>query len=310
MHEAELIEFACPRCGSAVGVTPDLAGRRVRCPNPSCARGIEVPVPAAAPEPPPSVPRRRPDRAGRRGGNSAPLWPWLIAAGAALFLIGGSAWLFWPKPPKLKPPAAAEPIVEAIVFDAGGFPAGWQWIDPKGDAKADLKSKPGSLRVACTDGNDLASFTNLDAPRLLRNIRGDFELEVTLEFQPKISYQGAGLLIWEDSRSFLRLERACGGVGGGAGGVRFDRQEYGNFAAVAGTVAHPTEAPIVELKIKRVGRRFQGFWREPGKEWQSVGTADTTIATNVQVGLLLCVQHCKEEGAAVFSGLKLTKQAE
>ena len=49
---------------------------------------------------------------------------------------------------------------------------------------------------------------------------------------------------------------------------------------------------------------------EPGKEWQSVGTADTTIATNVQVGLLLCVQHCKEEGAAVFSGLKLTKQAE
>ena len=43
---------------------------------------------------------------------------------------------------------------------------------------------------------------------------GDFTLETLVEFDPQETYQGAGLLVWQDEDSFLRLEFGFGGMGG------------------------------------------------------------------------------------------------
>jgi regulation of enolase protein 1 (concanavalin A-like superfamily) len=62
-------------------------------------------------------------------------------------------------------------------------------------------------------------YTKLNAPRVLRPVEGDFTLQVKVRAFPppagvassggKHSFVSTGLLVWQDDKSFIRLERAA-----------------------------------------------------------------------------------------------------
>jgi regulation of enolase protein 1 (concanavalin A-like superfamily) len=94
-------------------------------------------------------------------------------------------------------------------------------IDPDGDCRFDLDRARGLLKIAVPGTAHIlsAELGRMNAPRLLRPVRGDFVASAkvagvfaptgrstTKEYPP---YHGAGLLLWQDERNYVRLELAA-----------------------------------------------------------------------------------------------------
>jgi beta-xylosidase len=148
----------------------------------------------------------------------------------------------------------------------------------------------------------------MTAPRLMKPISGDFEIETRVRFSPTQSYQGAGLLIFRNDNNYLRLERGYGGTRGGESGIRFDKREDEIYEPVATQDEFPTRAVEVELKFSRAGKVFTAFWRETGKtEWIEVGKVIDSYPEVVQVGLIGV--NTADEITAEFAYIKLLPAA-
>lgn len=173
-----------------------------------------------------------------------------------------------------------------LKFDTAGLPTDWVAIAPKAKSSTSFDTNDGVLKLRIPVGADLFG-SNQSAPRILKTISGDFEIETKIKFDPKSDYQGAGILIWNNERNFLRFERGFGGVDGGGSGVRLDKSVDGNYLAISGTEQNPTENPEVELKVMRKGKEFIAFLRENiDGEWKEIGLFKSDFPESVQVGII------------------------
>lgn len=177
------------------------------------------------------------------------------------------------------------PREEVDDFDSFSLASEWKWFDPVGDANFDLNAQPSFIRISTPSNNDIAPFSNYDAPRLVRQVSGNFDIKTLVRFDPQNDYQGAGILIWQDDDNFLRVERAYGGFNGGQSGIRFDKEVNGSYGTVSGPESHPTVAKEVELRVKREGDQFTAYWRERGDSWQEIGTTSLQFTSKIDVGL-------------------------
>jgi regulation of enolase protein 1 (concanavalin A-like superfamily) len=94
---------------------------------------------------------------------------------------------------------------------------GWGTVtDPSGDCN--MKAEKGRLVVKVPGSiHDLNPKTGMQAPRVLKTVTGDFvaQIKVTGDFKPgekaaddvHSSFNGAGLLVWQDEKNYIRLER-------------------------------------------------------------------------------------------------------
>lgn len=202
-----------------------------------------------------------------------------------------------------QPPERIEQPTESV-FSPGALPEGWRWLDPEAKSNpTKYNTKSGVLHIDLPTDKDLYGETRT-APRLLKTISGDFELETKVYFEPKDVYQGAGLLIFRNDSNYIRLERAYGGVGGGESGIRFDKREDEIYEPVATQEKFPTDAKAVELKIRRAGKEFTAFWRLPGDDWKEVGKYPSSYPETVQVGLIGC--NTAQEIALEFAYIRLS----
>lgn len=196
-----------------------------------------------------------------------------------------------PAPTPLQPDAVKveKPINVSFSTYSTDWPVGWTWIDPaeKYDATThDVKT--GSLRVRITSKKNLNADDHT-APRYVKAITGDFQIETRLKFQPTEDYQGAGLLIYENDLNYILLQRAYGGAGGGGGGIRLDVQNPEGFAPVTTPKNIQTDVSEVELKIIRSGGVFSAFWREDeNAAWHEAGSVTADYPATVLVGLVAC----------------------
>jgi regulation of enolase protein 1 (concanavalin A-like superfamily) len=191
-----------------------------------------------------------------------------------------------------------------ITFAPETLPAGWRWLDP--DSKYNPTSyttKSGVLHIEVPTGKDLYGETRT-APQLLKAVTGDFEIETKVKFDPRESYQGAGLLVFRNDNNYIRLERGFGGVGSDNSGIRFDKREDEVYEPLATPEKFPTDAKTVELKIRRVGREFTAFWRLPDGDWKEVGKYPSSYPETVQVGLIAC--NTAQEIPVEFAYIKLS----
>ena len=93
-------------------------------------------------------------------------------------------------------------------------------VDPDGDCQFELDPREDKVRIIVPGKTHIlsAEIGHVNAPRLLRDIKGDFDLIVrvagtsnpggkatTTVYSP---YHGAGLLIWQDEENYVRLEIA------------------------------------------------------------------------------------------------------
>jgi regulation of enolase protein 1 (concanavalin A-like superfamily) len=181
----------------------------------------------------------------------------------------------------------------------------WSWTDPNDDAPYSLTARVGFLRIIAPDGNDLGAATNYDAPRLLLPRSGDFIVETALEFDPQIHYQGAGLLVWQDEDTFLRLEYGFGGLGGEAKNVVFCLQESGALSLVT-SFDLPGITSSIGLRIKRDGDEFTAWYRQQGRGWTEMGSTGIAMAPTVEVGIAQVNQYTTLEIPADFDSFNIS----
>lgn len=169
------------------------------------------------------------------------------------------------------------------------WPVGWQWIDPDekyAPTPHDVKKRV--LSVTIPTGKDLYG-ENRTAPRYVKAITGDFQIETRLKFRPTEDYQGAGLLIYKDDNDYIRFERAYGGVGGGGSGLRIDARTANDYKTLATPGDIATDVDEVELKMVRSGRKFTAFWREDeNSEWREAGEYESDYPETILAGLIMC----------------------
>jgi regulation of enolase protein 1 (concanavalin A-like superfamily) len=197
-----------------------------------------------------------------------------------------------PKPTPPVPPEAVR-IEKATNVSFSTYskewPKGWAWIDP------DEKRNPtphnvdgGVLRVKVPPGKDMYGNSRT-APRYLKPITGDFQIETRVRINPTENYQGAGLLLYVDDENFLRFERAFGGVGGGGSGLRLDAQKGDQFEAITSTADIQTDLEEVDLKLIRVGDTYTAYWRaDDGAEWREAGSHTADYPDTIRAGLIAC----------------------
>lgn len=155
----------------------------------------------------------------------------------------------------------------------------WAWVDPLGDCSYSLTANPGHLRLYAPDGgHDL--YMNLDAPRLVRPVKGSFVATTKVTINPTYNYQGAGLLIWHDQDNYVRLERTL------VSGIDM----WYKIAGVYGGVEIPFSSSQAFLRLQRADDRVTAWYSEDASEWIEVSTVDFKGAGALHVGLDLINQ--------------------
>ena len=95
----------------------------------------------------------------------------------------------------------------------------WQWIDPRKDCRRELgrpqvggilREREGWLEVHVGPNHDLwwgprGSGGNMDAPRMIQPISGDFAIEIKMTSSQQRKEHG-GILVWKDENHYVRLD--------------------------------------------------------------------------------------------------------
>ena len=180
----------------------------------------------------------------------------------AAMLLGAALWAL----------AAEQGVMFRDDFN-GQLQPGWQWIDPMGDCDHSLDAHPGWLRISIPESSrhDLYSGShNFDAPRLVREVNGDFVIETKLS--TSAARGEGGLLVWKDYRNNVRFER----------GVHFPNELF--FAAhVNGAYMHRARDYVkgdpIWLRLERSGSTFRAFYSLDGAEWHLMARTYSIAST-------------------------------
>ena len=129
-------------------------------------------------------------------------------------------------------------------------------------------------------------------------------METLVEFDPQETYQGAGLLVWQDEDHFIRLEFAYGGMSGREKNVSFVKGENGGLELV-NSVSLPSTLKRIELRLQRVGKQWVARYRQVGGTWQEIGTGEFSLNANVNVGITQVTQYTSSKLSADFDYFKI-----
>lgn len=207
-----------------------------------------------------------------------------------------------PIPPE--PIRVEKPVNVSFSTYSKDWPEGWQWIDP------DEKENPtphdvklGVLRIRIPKNKDLIG-ENRTAPRYLKAIAGDFQIETRVKFLPKENYQGAGLLIYQNENNYLRFERAYGGLGGGGEGIRLDVRTDKGYTPITTPNEIQYDAETVDLRIVRSGQLITAYWRlNEDAEWREAGEYLSDFPETVMAGVVAA--NTAREVKAEFAFIRL-----
>lgn len=154
-------------------------------------------------------------------------------------------------------------------------------VDPDGDCKITPSRDGGTIAVPAKVHDLSATSTLFNAPRLVREVSGDFVIEarvnqIEAERQASrdgVAFRGSGLVFWQDKDHFIRLERAA---------IYRDLQPS-SFLFYAKTEDGKEDSkggkdigfvPIM-LKMERKGGRLLAALSETnGKTWQDLPPMD------------------------------------
>jgi len=193
---------------------------------------------------------------------------------------------------------------------------GWgESVDPGRDCQ--IKADGGRLSIAVpgTKHDLSAEAGDLNAPRVLGDVSGDFIAQVKVSGNIRhagkstsaryVGYHGAGLLLWQDARTYLRLERAAVLLQDGrvVHYVNLELRKDGQNVAGAATSAEIPDRDTY-LRIERRGRRLQGLVSEDGVKWLACRPIDADLPVPLKLGVA-AVSTSTEPFTAVFADLEV-----
>jgi hypothetical protein len=174
---------------------------------------------------------------------------------------------------------------------------GWgELVDPARDCKVTHDPGRDRVTIAVPGTPHLLSAEvpglPMQGPRVVRDVYGDFVAVVKVggRLQPGTTktsqydpYHGAGLIVWKDDRTYLRLERAVGFIGGR------DRPYLNYELRVGGTLAASIGVPVEDrpafLKLERKGGEVRAWHGLDGKKWAELPEIASSITGRVEVGV-------------------------
>jgi regulation of enolase protein 1 (concanavalin A-like superfamily) len=167
------------------------------------------------------------------------------------------------------------------------------WTDADKDCKYVLKD--GELRVSLPAAWHIMwkqrRGAKNNAPRVLREVEGDFTAVVRVKFQVPKSvpeehwpYCSGGLVAWESEKEHLVIRRCGGAVNG------YPEAVWSHHVTTAGTTDSVLEldkpAESAFLRLKREGKKAIVGWSRDGKAWKEFEPADVAWGAKVKVGVV------------------------
>jgi hypothetical protein len=185
----------------------------------------------------------------------------------------------------LEPARPSDRFRELIFADEFDGPAPrpeWQWHDPSGASAYSLLERPGCLTIRSAQGSDLWPASNLNAPRLLLEVRGDVALEARVEADWADEHQCAsGILFWRDSLNFARLEKRSMSENV-RGQIELDMRIDGHFS---GPGRGCLQGASFVLRLERTGERVVALCRADEGEWLTCGQVLFPVRDPIWVGI-------------------------
>ena len=224
------------------------------------------------------------------------------------------------------------PIRIAVVLALAGvvmFPAGAQekdqivpgWgqvTDPAGDCKVVGANGRLTITVPGTltphDLNPRWEFDNLFGPRVLREVEGDFQLQVKVRpfampepntftgKNVKVSYVAAGLLVWLDEKTFVRCVRAANGESGSAWvhlEAFLDAKSH-KVSRIPGDASKVIKDQATYLRVERRADTLTFSTSVDAKQWNAIGSvSDLKLPQKLRAGVGV-VNATKKDFSAEF----------
>jgi TonB family protein len=228
------------------------------------------------------------------------------AAARALSLLDGRT-----QPPPSPPPARrGEPRVRPVAWGA--------FVDPLG--QCDITADRDRIEIGVPPGAyDLSiELGQTTAPRVMQLVDGDLVARVSVDelpqpaapaaTQPRRAYRGAGLLLWQDDRNYVRLESAVTGVDRSS--VRYvlfeTRRDGKPVGGLAGSGVRLRGGPT-DLRLQRHGRELVAMARQGNEDWREVGRAEVDLPRALGIGVSV-VNTSASALRATLSGFSLVTE--
>ena len=168
-------------------------------------------------------------------------------------------------------------LLFADQFDEGVLGSGWSWVDPYDDSTLNFP-RYSWLEIVTVSGNDLQPKANLNAPRLIRPVSGDFAMEVKISTSQDGRFTSGGLLVWKDEENFIRFDR---GTWGGDT-IFLQKREEGLFQHIGDWFF---EGNPIYLRIERIESELKARFSGDGKKWDEAAKFKCDLNDPLYVGL-------------------------
>jgi hypothetical protein len=220
-----------------------------------------------------------------------------------------------------KPAAAAAPAParrrSAAAFGSGPAETaieGWGTaIDPNRDCKIHREGETLVIDLPNTP-HDLTPFSRLfNVPRVIREVQGDFVMQVKVEgdFKPSGPSErlidepsnGAGLILLGDGEAHVILDRMAFLRKGNLITTVELAQRLGSGSGGRGNRL-PKLGAMTYLRLAREGKQIQASVSSDGKEWQMLKPLESQLPDRLKVGVV-AINTSTEPFSATFSEFKL-----
>lgn len=199
---------------------------------------------------------------------------------------------------------------------------GWGKVENlRKDSKFKQDGNTLTIDVPGTPHNLNKVISDLNAPKVLQEVEGDFTIQVKVsgDFNPSPvstvaprgkAYNGAGLLLWVSEDLFLRLERNIWMNGPGNAQCHPPLFEVMVRGAPTGTSPAPAPAtffktPATWFRLERTGNSVSGSLSHNGVDWSACGTTTMLLPKKVSIGVA-AVNTSKKAFTATFEDLQLS----
>lgn len=167
-------------------------------------------------------------------------------------------------------------------------------IDPKGDCSVEEQDGAVSMTVIGRHDLSIELAERMDAPRVMREIEGDFIAMVKVEggfratgpstIDTRRPYLGAGLLLWQDQKNYVRLEHASVDVDGQV----FDYLGFEERKNGQPNVAYNQlrlKGDTVRLRLERRNGKLYSAAAYEAEQWGGYLPLQIELPAKVQIGV-------------------------
>jgi regulation of enolase protein 1 (concanavalin A-like superfamily) len=194
---------------------------------------------------------------------------------------------------------SARALVAAPAAPNNDLIPGWgHFLNADGDCSYQLDDEQLTINVPGT-AHDLSAEQGLmNAPIVIQEMLGDFTVQVKIsgDFEPgdavvagRSPYQGAGLMLGQDVRNYIRLERGTyvkTETGQSFPYANFEVRLNGQLVRIGQANDYPLEAgQDTILKIERHGDTVSGAVSTDGEDWHALGDKPFRMARKLFVGV-------------------------